>query len=517
VDFYDFMADPPRLPAGDGGLGLCHDLHERAIRNGARHGTPVIVGACGRVDPRINLFFRTGPMAGAGPSTWRRYAYALVVWLEFLAVSGRLWDEATMRDVEAFKDWRLSDPRNGGRVQPASFDTDRAALNTFYAWAARYGVANPVPTVVGSSRRPRASGSEGLFGHRGPRDPLRPAGSAHRQVKWMLRPAFEQWRDIGLRGYGFDGLRREGWRGAHEDRDAAFADGLYGTGLRVAEWASVLDVELPAPGDRRLPQAWLSAACSKGGREGRLYRVPRSVLTSVAGYADPVEGSRIEVVRRAQRAGRYERITGIRLVTGYNAGSRVICLDTPSGGKPVSVNVLGPDERRLLFRQTPQGLEPLAVWLSADGRPKKAHSWQDTFRAANARIQRTWAAAGGLGQAALFFRAHMARHSFALKWFSVLSVVWEQRVEGFTGEELKDLRHQFGDVWFQLATLLGHADPATTRDCYLEPFTSLQADYLMSLLDEEEQTAVGALIRSVATHSTRTLASRVSPAGEGLR
>jgi integrase len=95
--------------------------------------------------------------------------------------------------------------------------------------------------------------------------------------------------------------------------------------------------------------------------------------------------------------------------------------------------------------------------------------------------------------------------------------VWEQRVEGFTGEELKDLRHQFGDVWFQLATLLGHADPATTRDYYLEPFTSLQADYLMSLLDEEEQTAVGALIRSVATHSTRTLASRVSPAGEGLR
>jgi hypothetical protein len=51
----------------------------------ARHGTPVIVGAHGRADPRINLFFRTGPMAGASPATWRRYAYALVVWLEFLA------------------------------------------------------------------------------------------------------------------------------------------------------------------------------------------------------------------------------------------------------------------------------------------------------------------------------------------------------------------------------------------------------------------------------------------------
>ena len=38
-----------------------------------------------------------------------------------------------MGDMEAFKDWRLTDLRNCGRVQPTSFDTDRAALNAFYA------------------------------------------------------------------------------------------------------------------------------------------------------------------------------------------------------------------------------------------------------------------------------------------------------------------------------------------------------------------------------------------------
>ena len=72
-------------------------------------------------------------------------------------------------------------------MQPASFDADRAALNTFYTWAARYGVINPVPTVSGSSRRLRFQG-EGLFARSGPRDPLRPAGAARRQVKWILRP-----------------------------------------------------------------------------------------------------------------------------------------------------------------------------------------------------------------------------------------------------------------------------------------------------------------------------------------
>jgi integrase len=153
------------------------------------------------------------------------------------------------------------------------------------------------------------------------------------------------------------------------------------------------------------------------------------------------------------------------------------------------------------------------LWLSVSGLPKKAHSWQDTIADGNARFRRAWSAAGGTGDPPLFFRAHMARHSFALKWYSVLSVVWDQRVEGFTGEELKDLRDQFGDIWFQLAALLGHADPATTRDHYLEPFMSLQVDYLMSLLDEEERTAVTALIRSVAADSRRALAGRVSPAG----
>jgi hypothetical protein len=227
-------------------------------------------------------------MAGARPSTWRRYAHSLVVWLEFLAVSGRVWDEATVRDVEAFKDWRLTDHRNDDRVQAASFDADRAALNTFYTWAARYGVLNPVPTVRGPSRALRFGDGDDYSGSRGQRDPLRSAGAARRQVKWMLRPAFEQWRDTGLRGYGFDGLRRPAWAGAHEDRDIAFVEGLYGTGLRAAEWATVLGAELPDADGRRFPKAWLAAACIKGGGEGREYRIPGSVLDWVASYTDPV-------------------------------------------------------------------------------------------------------------------------------------------------------------------------------------------------------------------------------------
>jgi integrase len=510
VDFYDLTVSLPQIEV-DGLQGLA-DLHERAVRNGARHGTPIIVSPAGYPDPRINLFFRTGSMASAASSTWRRYAYALVVWLEFLRVFGRGWDEATVVDVEAFKDWRLTDLRNEGRVMPTSFDTDRAALNTFYAWAAgRYGTFNPVPTVRGRRALLRSPGRDaGDWWGRGSRDPLRPAGSSRRQVKWMLQPAFEQWRDIGLRGYSFDGLRRPGWRGFNEDRDVAFVDGLYGTGLRLREWASVLDVELPSPGSERYPRAWLAAACVKGGRGGRLYRIPRRALAAVGAYLDPLEGSRSEVVRRAQRAGRYDRLSEVRVVTGYNARSRVLSVLGPSGSVPISVDVVGPDERRLLFRRTAQGLEPLALWLAANGLPKKVHGWEDTFADANRRVARVWAGTAGGGRDAeaecpLWARPHMARHSFALKWFSILSVVWDRRLDGFTDEEMKDLREQFGDIWYQLATLLGHADPATTRDYYLEPFTGLQVDYLMALLDEDEQVGIDALVRAVAVGGGRTL------------
>ncbi|MFE9614203.1 integrase [Streptomyces sp. NPDC006012] len=502
VDFYDFRRQLT-CPAADEGLRAYGDIHNWARRNGARQGTPFLLAPDGTADARINLFFRVGSVASRRPRTWRRYAFSLAVWLDFLEVYGRRWDEAAAEDFDAFKHWRMTDHRNIGRVRPTSFDTDRAGLNTFYTWASqRYGVVNPVPTKSAEPAPQQWSGQ-------GPRrDPARPAGSPRRQVKWLLRTAFEQWRDVGLRGYGFDGDRSDGWRGFNEDRDAAFVDGLYGTGLRLSEWASVLDVELPMQDVAgRFPKAWLAEACIKGGRAGREYRVPRSVLKSLAGYLDPLEGSRTEAIDRARRRGRYDQMPGLTLVTGYSRKGRSLYLLTETGRTAVSLDVIGPEERLRLFRRAEDGLEPLALWLGNDGMPKQAHGWEKTFQRANERIRKQWAAAHGTDgqECPLWARPHMARHSFALKWFTILSAVWNQQMEGFTDTERRDLREQFGDVWFQLATLLGHSSPEVTKDWYLEPFTGLQLDYILSLLDEEEQAAVDALLRKVAADSGRVL------------
>ncbi|WP_232790332.1 MULTISPECIES: hypothetical protein [unclassified Streptomyces] len=128
VDFYDFtvpdqLRNDPDVPRFGG-------LHERAARNGARHGTPVILSPSGRPDHRVNLFFREGKMAASEPGTWRRYAYTLIVWFDFLDAIGRSWDDATVRDVEAFKDrgptGALAASGPGGRPSRSAPDHRRA-------------------------------------------------------------------------------------------------------------------------------------------------------------------------------------------------------------------------------------------------------------------------------------------------------------------------------------------------------------------------------------------------------
>jgi integrase len=75
--------------------------------------------------------------------------------------------------------------------------------------------------------------------------------------------------------------------------------------------------------------------------------------------------------------------------------------------------------------------------------------------------------------------AHMLRHSFALRWFSVGRLLYEKRFAHLDAEEMRDFRAQFGDTWYFVMTLLGHRNVATTMNIYLEPFRDLDVELLM--------------------------------------
>jgi len=67
---------------------------------------------------------------------------------------------------------------------------------------------------------------------------------------------------------------------------------------------------------------------------------------------------------------------------------------------------------------------------------------------------------------------HSARHSFALYMLVVLNKLMDQKY-GLTEEERRDFRQLYGDPWFMVQHLLGHASRETTVKWYLAPVADL--------------------------------------------
>ncbi|MER5853752.1 hypothetical protein ABT126_44480 [Streptomyces sp. NPDC002012] len=267
--------------------GVAPDLAARARDLGVRDGQRFMIGPDGRPDIRVNACLGSVKWRNLGERTYRDYTYSVGVWLNHLVPLQVNWWDAVEDDAEEFLFWRVTDPANVARVQTNSFTRDLAGLKKFYRWMSRYGVANPFDAFDA----PRALRSE--------------------DVKWLDAGGYKRWLDLGIRGMDLSGRPDRWWRGRNEQRDVAFCDGLYSTGLRVSEWASVVLPELP-PFDRRRGYYTLELAdaCAKGGY-GHPYWMPRAVMKSLLSYG---ECARAAAVRRAQAAGRYERVTGLRLV-----------------------------------------------------------------------------------------------------------------------------------------------------------------------------------------------------------
>lgn len=198
---------------------------------------------------RGNSFLRAAKFKLLAATTQLGYAHSLALWLNFLETRGCPWRQADDEHAEDFEFWRLTDPANMTTVTTSTFTKDVAACKKFYAWTAkRYAdVANVFAEVEFPRARREAS------------------------VKWLDPAAWERWRDVGLRGRDLSGRRDWAWRGRHEQRDAAFADDLFSTALRLSEWASGVVPELPQPQAGRGFYTCVAAdKCTKGGMDIRI-------------------------------------------------------------------------------------------------------------------------------------------------------------------------------------------------------------------------------------------------------
>ncbi len=456
-------------------------------------GQPFVLDVHGRPDRLLNAFFAARNFKNYAEGTRKKYALSIAMWLNFCSTRDLRWNNAGPDDVSDYKFWRMTDPANPARVGGSAMHGDVAAITALYRWAGpRHGITNPVERrdVLGRPMwcdSPRPAAMEPLSVAA-----VEPAGVRDRNVKWLDPAAVQRWIDVALRGFDLQGLELAQSRNRTGPRDAAFAHLLYGTGLRIGEGASLLVTDLPDDGDpgRVYFTGRLAAGCAKG-HYSRTWWMPRPALGEVLSY---VEGQRAEAVSRAQRAGRYDGMADSRILEGVHS-SRRLALRGPRGLELVPLDGLDPSHRLRLLRETERGLEPVALWLNENGLPRPAAAWQATFRTGNERVARA-------GIPWFQCTAHMLRHSFALRWYSVGRLLWDRRLAHLTDDEQRDFRVQFGDTWQFVQTLLGHRHPQTTVDIYLEPFKSLEVELLMECA---AQVPLSGLMQSIFQSDGRVL------------
>ena len=350
--------------------------------------------------------------------------------MSFLSSQGVDWRDATEGHLLDFEYWRRRDERNPRRVGGAKFARELTACRRFYEWQEKRSVISRSPVEAAT---------------------LRPSNRRSVRMKWLTPAAYREWCNVGLAGYRGDDSYDESWRGRNASRNLAFAETLWSSGLRLREAATLLIGELPSSESSRYPSARLAEAVAKG--QGRDYWISRQALTAIRTYR---KWSRAGAVRRAQEQGRYGDVPGIMIQMSVTKNRQMIYRDQHSSDKKmVSLDSLHADERRRVFVEGDDGLEPAMVWLTEAGLPMPHTTWQKVFQVANARCE-----AQGLPDRSC--HPHALRHSFALRWLCVFMWAHDRRF-GLTPQESDELRRTYGDPYAMVSQLLGHSSRETTE------------------------------------------------------
>jgi integrase len=141
----------------------------------------------------------------------------------------------------------------------------------------------------------------------------------------------------------------------------------------------------------------------------------------------------------------------------------------------VKVAALPPQDRRRLFVDGPDGLEPAAFWLSEAGDPVTVSTWKSIFRAANTRC-----AGRGVDVRA---HPHMLRHTFAVITLEQLQRGHIAALAELSEEQRGHYTRIFGDPLDWVRRQLGHRSVVTTQ-IYLHALQELEMTTRMSLVPD---------------------------------
>lgn len=438
-------------------------------QSGIVEDTPYLLAPDLDYDTELNAFFTSGPLHGRPQNTLDAHARDMAGFFTFLwqARGRKGWRNAEPADHLAYKAWRTRELGRSG----STWGREVATVNAFYTWAFREDLvrANPIPQ---RTRRPVPGGVRGRTADQGTTPATAPHNARRERLEWLPPQDYRRWRDVGLRGYGTDGLPRAGFRGRWAARNAAFADLMVRTGLRLSEQASLSVFDLPrtpAPGGLGYRRFWLPAAIAKGSSARWVY-VPSTLVKELELYR---ELDRIEAVETARDRRAYERLRHSLVIE--NPDRPVATTIGRAGRQHVKLEHLAPRDRRRVLIDTPNGLEPAAFWLSEDGWPMAVSTWKNVFAEANARCARR-----GLDLRA---HPHMLRHTFAVITLEQLQRGHLRELGELTADQRTHYTRVFGDPLDWVRRRLGHRSVTTTQT-YLHALAELEMETRMALVPD---------------------------------
>ncbi|MFH8411300.1 integrase [Streptomyces sp. NPDC018019] len=463
-----WVADPGRwgtLPT-EGILGV-QDLPGAVARIGLRPGDPVFLAPDCTVDRGLLDYVRSAEFQLLERESKRNYATDTRPLLAFLSSRGVSWRDATRQDLRDYRHWRCASPENPGRISGTKWDREAAAFTKLFKWGKVY----PLPVDV-SRREDRAADSVGA------------------RVSWLTPRTWGLWSDVGLRGHTRTGIAAPEWESRTELRNTSFVQLLLSSGLRRQEGGALLTFELPTQrlSHGRYLHGRVAGALTRS-KKSRTFYASVDAVGQVETY---ISSERAWAVQRAQETGRYERLPSMRLVTKVTHGlkPKVEWVDTRGVVGEQELSRLGWRERQWLFLEGPEGPEPAWLWLTEQGLPMDPDRWNGVFRGANLRceevlltreereIKREFRLAEVRGKSP-YATPHSCRHSMALYMLILLNELFESRY-GLTKKDRRDFALLFGDPWWLVKTLLGHADVETTKRYYLGPVAHLQLESILA-------------------------------------
>ena len=374
---------------------------------------PFVLSGSGAFDHSLNAFLRSLPTTGVNAeNSWRAYAQQVVLASEYITgPCGRASLFAgTNEDFNGYKQ-----ARRGNRMPQVcakTWNLQVAALEKAFQWRAREVGTVETPFMYREQRQL-------VNGHIEVRDvnALYEKVVADDVERCISLEEYVFFRDVGLLGARpDDGLRDDGFSSRNEVRDAAIAELLVTTGMRITECLAMFREELPtvgfAPG-RKASEALLQGGTTKGQR-------PRKVMVAhrvMARYVEPYfVSNRANDVLKAREAGRYLGLRGAYALLAWSGD--MLRLQGEEGIVVRRIGLLKPSDRKLIFRCM-DGIihEPMALWCGEDGLPLSSDAVRMAFRRACERCNADGKARRRFGRP-MRVSPHTLRHTFAVALLS---------------------------------------------------------------------------------------------------